>query len=153
MKLDTQQIEIIGRNLLISIMISEDIEIAQPLRDRGVDLIAFSDLNENKQFHAIPIQLKTFSKRGFNLYSKYDKFPNLVLAYLWFARNPEKAKLYIMNYHEAWLIARRLGWTKTDSWIKKGSYSNSNPSKKILEELNPYLYKPGELRTMIKGLS
>jgi len=38
--MDTQTIEILGRNRLVTELISAGIEVALPLRDHGVDLIA-----------------------------------------------------------------------------------------------------------------
>lgn len=44
--MDTQTVEIIGRNYLVSRLVSARLEVARPERDRGVDLIACVDLGE-----------------------------------------------------------------------------------------------------------
>ena len=55
---DTQKIEIIGRNRLINELLAADLEVAQPLRDRGIDLIAYLDIDDAiDRFVAFPIQL------------------------------------------------------------------------------------------------
>jgi hypothetical protein len=41
---DTQVIELIGRNRLGSEILRDGLEVAVPARDRGIDLIAYSDL-------------------------------------------------------------------------------------------------------------
>ena len=51
--LDTQSIEILGRNRLINELIGAGIEVAQPLRDRGIDLIAY--LDRNKKARSSPL--------------------------------------------------------------------------------------------------
>jgi len=44
--MDSQTVEIIGRNYLVSRLVSDGLEVARPERDRGVDLIAYLDLDE-----------------------------------------------------------------------------------------------------------
>ena len=58
MALDSQQVELIGRNLLIAQLVADGLEVAVPTRDRGVDLIVYSDREEHGRFVAKPIQLK-----------------------------------------------------------------------------------------------
>lgn len=81
---DTQQVEILGRNRLINELVSADLEVALPLRDRGVDLIAYADLDsQTAAFAGCPIQLKASSERYFGVHRKYAKFANIILAYVW----------------------------------------------------------------------
>ena len=40
-QMDTQMIEIMGRNRLIDELLRAGLEVALPLRDRGIDLIAY----------------------------------------------------------------------------------------------------------------
>lgn len=148
-QLDTQQVEIIGRNLLVSLFISDGVEIAEPLRDRGIDLIAFQDLASEGKFRAVPVQLKAFSQRGFGVYKKYEKFPNMLIAYMWFVNEPLEATLYVLTYDQAVEIADRLGWTKTTSWLTHGNYTTSNPSAALTKELEPYKYSPGQLAKLV----
>ena len=37
--MDSQATEIVGRNYLVSQLVRDDLEVAKPERDRGVDLI------------------------------------------------------------------------------------------------------------------
>lgn len=148
--LDAQQVEIVGRNLLVSLFVADGIEIAQPLRDRGIDLIAFKDLADDGTFKSVPVQLKAFSKRGFGINKKYEKFPGMLIAHLWFTNEPLKAVLYIMTYQQALEIAETLGWTKTNSWIVQGGYTSNNPSMRVVSALKPYKYQPGSLAALLK---
>jgi predicted methyltransferase MtxX (methanogen marker protein 4) len=56
--MDSQTVEIIGRNRLVNELLAAGLEVATPLRDRGIDLIAYVDLDEAiGRFAAFPIQL------------------------------------------------------------------------------------------------
>jgi hypothetical protein len=82
--MDSQQVEILGRNRLIGELVAADIEVALPLRDRGVDLVAYMDLgSQTAVFAGCPIQMKAASTRSFSVHRKYVKFANIILAYVW----------------------------------------------------------------------
>lgn len=147
--LDTQQVEIVGRNLLVSLFISDGVEIAEPLRDRGIDLIAFQDLPAGDTFRAVPIQLKAFSQRGFGVYKKYEKFPDMLIAYMWHVNEPLEAVLYVLTYGQAVEIAEKFGWTETDSWQRHGVYASTKPSAQLVGALESYKYKPGLLADLV----
>lgn len=147
--MDTQQVEIIGRNLLISACIADGLEVSQPLRDRGIDLIIFDDHARQGQFSALPVQLKASSSRSFSVHAKYEKFQNLIMAYTWYSDNPVNAELYIMTYQDAIKIAEQMGWLATSSWIEGGGYSTQSPSKKLIKLLEEFKYKNGRIRAAI----
>lgn len=50
--MDSQQLEIIGRQVLVKALIEADLEVATPLRDRGVDILAYEDWGETCAFVA-----------------------------------------------------------------------------------------------------
>ena len=90
--MDTQTIEILGRNRLVDELLMAGLEVALPLRDRGVDLIAYVELpSVASKFIAVPIQMRAASTRAFSLDAKYAKVSNLVMAYVWGLRAPEHA--------------------------------------------------------------
>lgn len=148
-KLDTQQVEIVGRNLLVSLFTSDGVEVAMPQRDRGIDVIAYQDLTDTGNFVAVPVQLKAFSQRGFGVHKKYAKFPGLLIAYVWYASEPLKSSLYILSYSQAKSIADELGWTNTPSWQDGGSYITNKPSTQLVNILEKYKYAPGKLAKAI----
>lgn len=81
--MDSQVLEILGRNQLIGELLRAGLEVSLPIRDRGIDLIAYADLNSDVQkFPARPIQMKAASNRSFGLDQKYAKFPDLLIAYV-----------------------------------------------------------------------
>src|SRR5690348_6901400 len=119
--MDTQTIEIIGRNRLVNELLAAGLEVALPLRDHGIDLIAYVDKGEQvTEFHGCPIQMKAASSHAFSINKKYKKFPNLLIAYVWGLDNPGNAVTYALTYEQSVSIGERMGWTQTGSWTKDG---------------------------------
>jgi len=147
---DTQLTEIFGRNRLINDLLQSDVEVATPVRDRGIDLIAYLDLDQQGgKFAAIPIQIKTATHRSFSIDRKYAKFPNLLLAFVWGIEQPESATIYAVSYSEATSIGREMGWLETVSWIDGGKYVTNAPSKRLLDLLGPYEVRAGGWKARI----
>ena len=109
--LDSQATEVIGRALLIVSLYRDGIEVAEPQRDHGVDLIAYTDRD---QFAAWPLQLKVSTDRRFEVHRKYEAIPGLVLTYVWCIHS--QPEMFAMSYQEAEAICEQRGWTQTRSW-------------------------------------
>lgn len=98
-KPDPQLVELQGRNWLASELMRAGIEVARPERDRGVDLIAYVDLDARiGKFVACPIQMKAATRSVFSLYPKYAKFPGLLLAYVWNLGSPPNTQCFALTY-------------------------------------------------------
>ena len=148
-KLNSQQIEILGRNFLVSLLIADGLEVALPVRDRGVDLIAYSDIpKDGSKFRAVPIQLKAFRKAGFNLDIKYSKFPNLLMAYVWNSTEPSKSELYLMTYGQAVDLAAQL----SPYFSKHGKYARTSDSSNLNMVLKPYKYQQDMFANIVSAL-
>lgn len=132
--MDTQVVELLGRNWLISQLLKGGLEVSLPLRDKGIDLIVYLDKNK---FVSCPVQMKASTKASFSLDKKYEKFPNMILAYVWYLEDANKTVSYALTYSEALQVCEKMGWTKTESW-KKGFYSTTKPSDKLLKLLELY---------------
>lgn len=139
--MDTQIIEILGKNKLVSEILKSGLEIAMPQRDRGIDIIAYTGFSDSNEFIAKPIQMKASMNKSFGLWKKYAKFNNLIMTYIWNIDDEKKCKTYALTYIEAFEICKKMGWTETLSW-KNGGYSTSNPNKKLLELLKEYRMSP-----------
>ncbi len=151
--MDTQAIELMGRNRLVDELLMADLEVAVPLRDRGIDLIAYVDLaSVTSAFAAVPIQMKAASTRAFSLDQKYSRISNLILAYVWGLKTPEHAQTYALTYQEALDVATHLGWTKTPSW-EQGKYSTSAPSQELRLLLEQYKMSPSAWRRKLSNVS
>ena len=141
---DTQLVELAGRNWLASELMRSGIEVARPERDRGIDLIAYLDRDVKiGKFVACPIQMKAATGEVFSLDPKYAMFPGLVLAYVWNLSELSITKCFALTYPEALGVARKMGWTKSESWRKGGDtgrrgYSATHPSARLRTILAAY---------------
>lgn len=150
---DTQVVEILGRNRLIGEILSDDLEVSLPVRDRGIDLIAYAELNRQvERFVARPIQMKASTRESFGVARKYTRIADLILAYVWNVGDPARAVTYAMPYTETVRIAEAMGWTETESWTKDGgAYVTNSPSKRLLALLEPYRTGPGRWWSLVVG--
>ena len=140
--MDTQVIELLGRNRLTNELLRAGLEVAQPVRDRGIDLIAYADLETRvERFVARPIQMKAASRRTFSLNRKYKKFPNLLVAYVWNLASEAEVETFALTYGEARAVAEEMGWARTASW-KRGEYATTRPSKRLLSFLESFRMTP-----------
>ncbi|MFN0090131.1 MAG: hypothetical protein ACKVWR_07685 [Acidimicrobiales bacterium] len=129
-RLDAQHVELIGRNLLTAQLLADGVEVA--------DL----DLDEALGFAARPIQLKAASGASFSVDRKYDRFPHLLHAYVSGVARPLESRIYYLTQHETIGVAQDMGWTASGSW-RRGRYSTSRPSARLVELLEPFLVAPG----------
>lgn len=140
--MDTQQIEILGRHRLIEALIADGLEIANPLRDRGVDLICYRS-PEMGSYSACPIQLKVSSREAFSLNRKYKCIAGLRLVYVWNVGDAASTSLYVLNFEEAEGVLKRFGYAKTQAWLDKGYYATTRPSVTLKKYLAQFRVKPG----------
>lgn len=142
--------EIIGRNYLVSQLLRDGVEVARPERDRGVDIVAYLDLDDSGgPFTACPIQMKAATNRSFGVARKYEKFSRLLLAYVWGASDPNEATSFCLTFQEAAGVAQEMGWTETASWAREG-YNTNNPSKRLMSHLEPFRMGPGDWKVKIR---
>jgi len=145
---DTQIVELAGRNRLAGELQRAGIEVARPERDHGVDLLVYLDLEE--KFHACPVQMKAASGEMFSVYVRYEKFPDLMLIYVWNVEQ-DKSRYFALTYEEAKMVAQQMGWTETASWRGETSgpagWSVSRVSDELRRLLGPYeITKPHQWR-------
>lgn len=150
---DTQIVELIGRHHLTAELLQAGLEVATPVRDRGVDMIAYIDIDDRvENFSACPIQLKASTKRSFGVNKKYEKIHNLLLVYVWNLVGDVPRVTYALTYNEAFGVAEMAGWTKTHSWKVGGGYVSTNPSVKLLSLLEPYKMSADKWLKKITGV-
>ncbi|MCI0723822.1 MAG: hypothetical protein L0338_33420 [Acidobacteria bacterium] len=124
-------VELLGRNRLVNDLLQAGLEVALPLRDRGVDLIAYADLSGTvRRFVARPIQMKASLKSSFAIDRKYARIRDLLIAYVWHLEEPAKAAVYVLTYPQAVAVAAKMGYTRTASW-RRGRYVNTRPSPRL----------------------
>ena len=70
---------------------------------------------------------------------KYEKFNDLLVAFVWHLDAREPVQTYALTCKEALEIGVAMGWTRTNSWKKDGAYVTTQPSEKLMHLLNPHL--------------
>jgi hypothetical protein len=149
--MDAQLVEMLGRHRLIAELLRANLEVAIPARDRGIDLIAYADLGTQvTRFSACPIQLKAAIGGSFSVDRKYAKFPNLLIAYVWYLEDPARTVTYTATHPEAVAVADAMGYTKTSSW-EKGLYVTTRPSPHLVAQLEPFRMTPQKWWEKITG--
>ena len=137
----------------IGLLLGDGLEIARPERDRGVDLIAYLDLDAaGGSFVACPIQVKAHAQEAFAVDRKYEKFPDLLLAFIWNVVEPSRLVAYCLTYPEAVRVADTLGWTATASW-EAGIYSTTQPSGRVKTALQPHQLAPGKWLLKVRSVA
>lgn len=135
---DSQLTEIFGKNLLIGHLIAAGLEVAEPVRDKGIDLVAYRGDAGATGFVARPIQLKAYSHESFGLDIKYKGIPGLLIAYVWNVRAPEQSEVYVLTFEEAMEILDKKGYSKTSSWTEGGRYFVRNAGQELRDYLSQY---------------
>ena len=137
--MDKQRIELLGRHRRADELLQDGLEVASPLRDRGVDLIAYADIDKQVgRFGARPIQMKAASQRSFAIWKKNLKIHDLIFAFVWHLDGEAATETYALTSAEAIAVGEAMGWTTTASWLKDGAYTTTRPGKKIRELLQQY---------------
>jgi len=149
-KIDSQVTEIIGRNYLIAQILGSGLEVATPMRDRGVDLLVYRDIpRRNTAFQCLPVQLKSATVESFAVSKKYDKFPKLLIVHIWNVGNASEGHpTFAMTYEQTLDIAAKMGWTNTATWRANEIYSTTRPSTKLKDLLEEHRMNPGRWQTV-----
>jgi hypothetical protein len=127
-KPDSQLVEIAAKHLLISRLVAAGFEVAEPLRDNGIDLIVYRG---GSGFKAWPIQMKASTQESFSLHRKYEKTPDLLIAYVWNVNAAEKGEVFLLTFKDAVKVMELKPYAKTDSWIKNDYYFVRNAGSEL----------------------
>lgn len=93
--------------------------------------------------------MKAATKASFSLDSKYERIAQLLLVYVWYVSDPDQACAYALRYDEAKSVADHMGWTRTESWHRRGRYTRTSPSGRLQELLVPYRMGTGYWRPKV----
>jgi hypothetical protein len=156
--LDAQQVELIGTALLTSMLLRDGIEVADPRRDRGVDLIAY--LERSGEFYAAPIQVKAYFDARLTIDRKYSTIADIRIVHVWHVRQDRPARAFCMTFPQAEHVATTLGWTATNSWTKStksGGYSSNvnltgRGGQRILDAITPFEVHRGTWKQHLFGV-
>ena len=149
-RFDSQTLELVGQHRLAGELLLAGLEVAFPARDRGVDLVAYADVDAGR-FVARPIQLKAPSRRSFGVWKKYERIHDLVFAFVWHLDGADPPETYALTQAEAVAVAGAMGWLATESWMLRGAYNTNNPGARLRGILAPYLMGADKWREKIAG--
>jgi hypothetical protein len=144
---DSQLTELAGKHLLIAHLVAAGLEVAEPVRDKGIDLIVYRDSGD---FQARPVQMKASSLESFSLDGKYERFPHLLIAYVWNVQTPDRSEVYALTFKEAKKILVSKGYDKTESWEKRKYYFVRNAGTELKKLLAPYRMSPKNWQQKLK---
>ena len=148
---DSQLTEIAGKHLLIAHLVKAGIEVAEPIRDKGIDLVAYRGEQGSDDFTAWPIQLKAFSHESFSLDKKYARLPRLLIAYVWNVKDPDRSEVYALTFKEALRVMDEKGYSKSDSWTKGGRYFVRDAGPALKGLLERYRMTPEQWQEKLKA--
>jgi hypothetical protein len=149
--MDTQQVELIGRHYLMAELLRAGLEVAVPIRDRGIDLIAYADIDARiTRFVSCPIQMKATMGRSFSVASKYEA--RAQSAYR-LRVEPSRIRSKINICPDLWRGDCRGGQPRLDEHCNRGLYTTTKPSARVVELLEPYRMTPGKWWGKITGVA
>lgn len=149
-RLDSQQVEILGRNMVKASLIEAGVEVATPERDNGIDLIAYR-WSQDGLFVAYPIQIKAASAFSFGMDRKYAKIPRLIMVFVMNSRSMSASAIFAMTYAQMVKVGDDMGWTKTASWTDRDGYSTRHPSPKLTAILEAHRMDSARWATLLAG--
>lgn len=135
---DSQLTEIAGKHLLIAHLINAGFEVAEPIRDKGIDLVAYRGAPGSDEFVAWPIQLKASAHESFSLERKYASLPRLLIAYVWNVNTPDRSEIYVLTFEDAVEVLEKKKYAQTESWTKAGRYFVRDAGEELKEHLEPF---------------
>ena len=93
-----------------------------PIRERGVDQIAYADKAANNcPFTSRPIHLKAATKECFSLTRKCGAVSDLIIVYIGHVVKAQAAPIiYTLSYEDARLVAKEMEWLDTLTWKNTG---------------------------------
>lgn len=145
MSRDTQIVELAGRHWLIGQLLTFGLEVANPVRDRGVDLVVYEDRSD--AFRASPVQIKASSWSGFSVHDKYKKTKDLLLAYVWSVRpDAEKTIAFVLTVDEAERVVVDMDWAREG----KSGYTTTRATLRLRELLAPYISTEDRWRSLLR---
>jgi len=148
--LDSQTLELVGQHRLAGELLLAGLEVAFPARDRGVDLIAYADVDPGAgRFVARPIQLKAASRRSFGIWRKYEKIHDLIFAFVWHLDGADPPETYALTHGEGVAVGEAMGWLATESWTLHGAYTTTQPGVRLRGLLQAHRMDPGRWREKI----
>ena len=95
--------------------------------------------------------MKAASRESFSINTKYDSFPEMIIAFVWNLEHSTEAATFALTHEQRIDVATILGYTESPSWKNDKSYSTTRPSVRLRELLELYRATPERWRTLVAG--
>jgi hypothetical protein len=91
--------------------------------------------------------MKANWQTGFAFDRKYEKFHDLLVAYVWNLDDPAQTTTYALTWQDICGVAREAGW----AWEAGGRWTITRPGKNLTSRLEPFRMTAEKWRTKIVG--
>lgn len=117
-----QQVERLAMAFLVNALENDGVMVAYPTFGSGIDFIAYRT-SEAGRFDAVPVQLKSSTKKGFYTNRKYLQIPDLKIIYMWHVDNDlTDVRSFCMLYRFAEQIVDQQARSRKDgAYFTQGS--------------------------------
>ena len=122
-RFSSQIAEVVNRNALVTELLQLGFNAYLPVYDRGVDLIAYRDVDGI----TYPIQLK-----GRWIIDRKYRGQGVWIAF------PEKEEWYVAPHDEMIVMGEAAGFCATASWTTGGAYSCPQMSSSLRSSMEPF---------------
>lgn len=144
MPLDSQQIEVLGRNLFISALLRDGIEVATPIRDNGIDLLVYKAFHNARQTpKVVPIQLKCSSGAAWGIKRRYETIKDIRLVHVWNLATEIPCEFYCLSWSDANSVLMQHNYTPMNWDTPQGSYAANRVTQSLRNTLSRFKVVPG----------
>ena len=124
--------------LVAAELMRRGVVVAFPAYDRGIDLLAYRADRYDRPVGLIPVQVKCRSGYGYNFQKSWFNVRGIVLVQVWNVSTTPECYVFASLAEVELALGEH---AKSDSWLKKGGYSATAPSKSDLALMEPHRNK------------
>lgn len=136
--MDSQIIDLLGRNRLVDELLQAGLDVAVPVKQRGIDLIVYAQQSDGS-FVASPLQIRSSAGRSFSIDHTNEKMANLIYAFVW-GVGTEKVATYALTQREMQRVGESTGFSLMQS-SQRALYAES-PNRSLLAEIERFKMSP-----------
>jgi hypothetical protein len=128
------------------------LQLVEPQKKNGIDYFICCETHADHGRVSFPVKLKTSVHEVFSLYKKEAKIPQLLVAYVWHAREPKDSEVYALTYDEALQIVKSKPYFTSKSWKDEGGYSVTHAGAELKGLLKEYRMTPKKWRQRLQAI-
>jgi hypothetical protein len=128
------------------------LRLVEPSKKNGIDYFLHAETPEGEVVASLPVKLKTSIHEVFSLYKKESKIPELLMAYVWHAKDPDASEVYALTFDEALQIVKSKPYFSSKSWTDEGGYSVTHAGAELKALLKDYRMTPKKWRQRLQSI-